>query len=64
MGHGYTTASLEAVLSTPLLIDSGTQAVVKGTWLGGYDVDENELSIHEKRHASGLKVGVDFRTQQ
>ena len=38
--------------------------IVEGTWRGGYDVDENELSIHDKRDASGLKVGVDFRTQQ
>jgi sulfite reductase alpha subunit-like flavoprotein len=40
------------------------QAVVEGTWRGGYEMEENELSIHEKRDASGLNLGVDFRRQQ
>jgi sulfite reductase alpha subunit-like flavoprotein len=39
------------------------QTVVEGNWRGGYEMEENELPIGE-HDASGLKVGVDFRSRQ
>ena len=36
------------------------QTVVEGTWRGGYDLDETDLSVTHG-DASGLKLGVDFR---
>jgi sulfite reductase alpha subunit-like flavoprotein len=38
-------------------------SVVEGTWRGGYELEENELPISEG-DASGLKLGVDYRTKQ
>ena len=40
------------------------QTVVEGTWRGGYDLSEQELSVHHGKDSAGLNVGVDFRMQQ
>jgi len=37
--------------------------VVEGTWRGGYELEENELPVNEQ-DASGLNLGVEFRTKQ
>jgi sulfite reductase alpha subunit-like flavoprotein len=36
------------------------QTVVEGTWRGGFDLEENELSV-SKLDQSGLNVGADYR---
>lgn len=39
------------------------QTVVEGTWRGGYELEEKDLSIGDQ-DASGFRVGSDFRTKQ
>jgi sulfite reductase alpha subunit-like flavoprotein len=36
------------------------QTVVEGTWRGGYDLEENELTLSKQDH-NGLNRGADFR---
>ena len=51
-------------LATASEAKQASQTVVEGSWRGGYEVDERDLSLHDQRDARGLKVGVDFRQQQ
>jgi sulfite reductase alpha subunit-like flavoprotein len=42
---------------------TAAQTVVEGTWRGGYDLEENELTLSKQDH-SGLNRGADFRRTQ
>lgn len=43
--------------------DTAAQTVVEGTWRGGFELQENELSV-SKEDRSGLNVGADYRLKQ
>lgn len=41
--------------------EAAAQTVVEGTWRGGFELEENELTI-SKLDQSGLNVGADYRS--
>jgi sulfite reductase alpha subunit-like flavoprotein len=43
--------------------EAAAQTVVEGTWRGGFELQENELSV-SKQDQSGLNVGADYRLTQ
>lgn len=55
--------SQRKALATSSESTEAAHTVVEGTWRGGYDLEENELPV-SGGDASGLKLGVDYRTTQ